>query len=248
MIPSHYSRDIVTRCHSLLTHLLPIVERGLSDDYKFGGPLNTTLVLALATPMLVLPLERIYSAGRYPERVGDDRQIDPFLASSVAATLGGDKRFGDTPFGRDTNWAYVPSYAPVFNLADGIPDDLLHRLATREAADRARYESTGVILRVLRNGLAHGGVAYLDKHGMTSADEAAMFAFLATAKDDRRRVVGLNVVRVTREEFTYFSHGGPTGLLGPASQNRSIGMSRVDSAEPAHQPQVLGERTPCRID
>jgi hypothetical protein len=52
--PEHYSRDIVLRCQSLIRHLLPKVEERLSDEAQFGGPLRTTFLLAMATPMIVL--------------------------------------------------------------------------------------------------------------------------------------------------------------------------------------------------
>lgn len=57
--PNHYSRDIAARCQTLIDQLLPIVEHGLPDDHRFGGPLRTTFLLAMATPMIVLPIERI---------------------------------------------------------------------------------------------------------------------------------------------------------------------------------------------
>ena len=53
-LPNHYSRDIVIRCESLIRHLLPKIEQGLPDDVRFGGPLRTTFLLAMATPMIVL--------------------------------------------------------------------------------------------------------------------------------------------------------------------------------------------------
>lgn len=52
MRPEHYSRDIAQRCSSLGRQLLPLIQSGLPDDSKYGGPLYTTLLLAMvASPV-----------------------------------------------------------------------------------------------------------------------------------------------------------------------------------------------------
>jgi hypothetical protein len=77
MIPEHYSRDIALRCQSLIRNLRPVVQRGLLDEGRFGGPLSTTLLLALATPMIVLPIERIFEPSNSRSgQVGDDCQLE----------------------------------------------------------------------------------------------------------------------------------------------------------------------------
>src|SRR5579883_3143229 len=89
VIPEHYSRDIALRCQSLIRELRPVVKGGLADDRRFGGPLETTFLLALATPMIVLPIERIFKPaepGAAP--AGDDRKLDPALAEEMADVLG----------------------------------------------------------------------------------------------------------------------------------------------------------------
>ena len=60
MIPENYSREIAQRCQSLIRNLRPVVAQGLPDEEQFGGPLSTTLLLALAAPMIVLPIERLF--------------------------------------------------------------------------------------------------------------------------------------------------------------------------------------------
>ena len=50
MIPEHYARDIVERCDSLIESLLPVVMR--DSDTRFGGPLGTTFLTAMSTPMI----------------------------------------------------------------------------------------------------------------------------------------------------------------------------------------------------
>jgi hypothetical protein len=93
-IPQHYSRDVPQRCEALIEELLPIVEGGLRADAKFGGPLKTTLLLALATPMVVLPVERIFKRVAFNDPgVADDRGIDEALARGVKSVLGEDHAF-----------------------------------------------------------------------------------------------------------------------------------------------------------
>ena len=204
MRPEHYSREIAQRCQALIRHLQPIVEGGLPDDAMFGGPLGTTFLLAMATPMIVLPIERIQVAGYNSSQVGNDRDIDPALAKKMSAVLDGKCKFTDAPFGAGGRWNYVTSYTPIFNLADGCPDDLLTALGTKESAARADNAPADEILHVVRNGLAHGGVAYLDKNGRSTERDAAMLAFISTERDKRRQVTGLNVLRVGQTDFCSF--------------------------------------------
>jgi hypothetical protein len=204
MRPAHYSREIAQRCQALIRHLQPIVEGGLPDDAMFGGTLGTTFLLAMATPMIVLPIERIQVAGYNSSQVGNDRDIDHALTKKMSAVLDGKCKFSDAPFGAGGKWSYVTSYAPVFNLADGCPDDLLTALGTKESAARANDAPADEIMHVLRNALAHGGVAYLDKDGRSTERDAAMLAFIATERDKHRRVTGLNVLRIGQSDFHSF--------------------------------------------
>ena len=95
MIPEHYSRDIAQRCHSLIRHVLPFIQQGLPDDAKFGGTLETTFLLAIATAMVVIPIERLHTPAEHPTQVGDDRTIDPDLTDDVISVFGTDRKFCD---------------------------------------------------------------------------------------------------------------------------------------------------------
>lgn len=181
----------------------PLIQKGLPDDGEFGGPLDTTFLLAMATPMVVIPIERIYTPSEYEGQVGDDRSLDPDLSKEVIGAFGAGRKFGDAPF-CVPGWSYVPIYRPVFNVSDGCPADLLKALGTDEAFVRAKDARASVILRVLRNALAHGGIAYLDKDGMATDKPAAMYAFMSSEKDEHRRVIGLNVLRISQCAFCSF--------------------------------------------
>jgi hypothetical protein len=86
------------------------------------------------------------------------------------------------------------------------PDDLLKKLASEEGVKEAAATNTSRILIDLRNALAHGGVAYLDKYGRnTDTDrEAAMFAFVAAKKDKKNTIIGLNILRISENHFRSF--------------------------------------------
>ncbi len=202
-VPNHYSRDITARCHSLIKHLLPFVRRGLPDDTEFGGPLSTTFLLAVATPMIVLPIERIYKPGqRRDGQVGDDTDLDPVLAGELGNVLGDDRSFGAAPFAKSSKWGYVSDHPP-FNIAERWPEGLLDALAAPEAVEIACKTPAKRILLNLRNALAHGGVAYLDEHGRNTDGQAAMFGFVGAILRNYK-VTGLNILRVREEEFVAF--------------------------------------------
>ncbi len=211
MRPEHYSRDIVERCQSLIDQLGPLVERGLPDDSRFNGPLLTTFLLAVATPMIVLPIERIFKPLTGNQAVADDTALDERVVAAVGNVLAPGKSFGEAPFPSE-RWTYVYDY-PVFNIADQWPDDLLKELSSPKAAQRAKETEASRILRDLRNALAHGGVTYLDKNGGNTEEPAAMLAFTAARSKDRMPV-GLNIVRVPKEDFRTFLRAWANWLAG----------------------------------
>lgn len=201
--PNHYSRDIAVRCESLIRHLLPKIKEGLPDDPRFGGPLRTTFLLAMATPMIVLPVERIFKPGNPgAAQAADDRDLDPALAKELAGVLGATRSFGDAPFAQGGAWSYVQAYPP-FNIAGEWPDELLAALSAPQAFEAARNAPARRVLLDLRNALAHGGVTYLDEYGRNSAAQAAMFAFVSARTRDGQ-ITGLNILRVHEEAFGAF--------------------------------------------
>jgi len=205
MIPEHYSRDIAQRCQSLVRDLRPVVQRGLANDDRFGGPLSTTFLLALATPMVVLPFERIFKpANPGAKYAADDRYLDPVLAREVDEVLGPGRPFGAAPFATPGQWTYVAGYRP-FNVAKLWPRDLLETLGTREACEAAIAAPAARVLGDLRNALAHGGIVYLDASGRQTGGDAAMLAFAGTKLDWRtRRLIELNILRISETEFFKF--------------------------------------------
>lgn len=222
-IPQHYSREIPQRCDALIEELIPIVERGLGADAAFGGPLKTTLLLALATPMIVLPVERIFKRVAFGDSgVAGDRAIDEALAQGVHAVLQGDHAFGDTPFGSG-GWAYAGTVEP-FNVGKRWPEELLRRLDGKDARVAAQCAPAWRVLQDLRNALAHGGVAYLDADGRASHGAAEMLGF-AGAVMKGHRVVSLNVLRIQKDDFRSFLSAWATWL-------RDVGVADALSDRP----------------
>src|SRR5262249_23577891 len=68
------------------------------------------------------------------------------------------------------------------NLAvDGLPEDIATHLDSPDAMEDARNLSANRFCQILRNGLAHGGVLYLDEHGRSRFGAPVhRFAFVST--------------------------------------------------------------------
>lgn len=205
--PVHYSLDIVARCQSLLTHLMPFVMKGLPDDARFDGSLTTTFLLALSTPIIVLPVERIFNPSQGNVGLGDDSDLNKDLSAEVKKVLGGNSKFGDAPFFTKGDWSYLPDQN-LFNIANNWPIDVLKGLGSDNAVEAARSAGASTIIRHLRNALAHGNITYLDKNGGVTEGAAAMYGF-ASAKIDRQqkcnpKIVGLHTLRVSEGGFGRF--------------------------------------------
>jgi hypothetical protein len=199
MIPEHYARDLVERCDTLIESLLPVVMDDPST--RFGGPLGTTFLVAMSTPMILLPMERMMKPAMR-DSVADDRSIDESLGKAVADTLGSTARFGDAPFAQPGAWSYVERHEP-FNLATGMPSELLERLSEHESSNAAMEAPAVRILTDLRNAVAHGGVAYLDERGRQTGGEAAMLAFVGAVMKGNR-ITAVNILRVGERDYRKF--------------------------------------------
>ncbi len=203
-IPRHYSLELPDRCISLLDQLWPVVEKA-NDGAGYGGPLTTTFLLALATPTVVLPVERLLQWS-VAESLADDRPKDAELSARARSVMGHDVLFGHCPFFRpEDGWAYT--YTSVrLNLADGLPDNIAKALSLREAEMAAAQLGANDAIRALRNALAHGVIAYLNSNGHAAINEpAAMFAFVG---EDRqlRNFRGLHILRISETGFRSFLH------------------------------------------
>jgi hypothetical protein len=110
--PAHYSLDIVMRCRSLLEHLMPHVRAGLPEDKKFGGSLSTTFLLAMANPIIALPVERIFKPDEGRDVFADDRALNADLSDEVLRVFDGKTKFKESPFFANTDWWLVRNAKP----------------------------------------------------------------------------------------------------------------------------------------
>jgi hypothetical protein len=110
---------------------MPKVEEGLAEDRSFGGPLTTTFLLAVATPMVVLPIERIFKPSDGRVGAGDDGELYEGLSERVSDALGNGRGFADAPFFSPGKWSTADS--KPFNIAQQRDAALLKRLGSAEA-------------------------------------------------------------------------------------------------------------------
>lgn len=157
----------------------------------------------MATPMIVLPVERLAKRARYRDPgVANDLELDSELGDRVAEVLRAGRPFRDAPFFVPEHWSYVPAEKP-FNVAGSWRGGLLDELATPEAFARAGDTDAWTVITDLRNALAHGGVTYLSEEGRHTVGEVAVFAF-AGAKMKGHELTGLNILRIHQDHFRTF--------------------------------------------
>lgn len=200
--PRHYSGELPQRCQRLIEMLGDRVDEASDPDGRWGGPLKTTFLLAMATPMLVLPIERILKAADGAAGVADERDLDPGFAERLIAQAGAgaNEAFGKAPFFKPDVWAYLPEIAP-FNAAQDWPQEALAALQVQEALAAAEAAPARDVLLALRNALGHGGVAYLDRNGAQVEAATHMLGFASYA---RYRRPELRLLRIRVADFQDF--------------------------------------------
>lgn len=215
-IPQHYSHQLPMRCLELIEWLYPIVHGDEDRGRSHAGPLTTTLLISLATPMIVLPFERILKQQqRHPDFV-DESAIDPILTKAVFDLF--KTSLKESGFYEGVDWAFSRG-CDIFNLAERLPQEIAAELADEDARKAAAAMPFNQFASCLRNALSHGGVMYLDETGKSSDSAASMYAFVSgkTAKQrllcpDKKSecihsappIDKLNVLRVSEAGFLEF--------------------------------------------
>ncbi|WP_223476569.1 hypothetical protein [Oricola indica] len=215
-IPQHYSHQLAGRCRDILSEYYPAVSKDEGLGANHGGPLSTTLVLALATPMIVLPIERINRRDAGEAHYSNERPVSPMLTSHVDEMM--KKNLRDTPFYERLDWRFVGAY-PLFNLAMRMDSRLVAALDEQSAAAAAGNMPMTQFVGCLRNALSHGGIMYLDERGQSSDGPASMFAFVSgktgkhgplcdglnqECKHARPPIESLNILRISETDFVEF--------------------------------------------
>ncbi len=199
--PTHYSAELPVRCQALVDMLIGRVEEDSDPNNRWGGPLKTTFLLAMATPMLVLPIERIFKPlGQNRAFVADDVDLDPKLGERLSDILARGRHFAESPFYEPGTWTYLAGCDP-FDVGRDWPRPLLEHLGSEAAQAAAAEASARDILLALRNALAHGGVTYLDGDGGHTLFATNMLGFASFADGGRK---SLRLVRATVPGFERF--------------------------------------------
>lgn len=152
----------------LIEALLPTAGRVRMPGEKHLGPLTTTFLLALATPMILLPLERVRrhrdsAEGAYI----NERPLEDNLALAIDEALGSSS-LKNSPFFSEGHWRFAAMPYHGENLAMNFPHQLEGALADPGSEYAASNMPAEQWSSCLRNALAHGGVFYLDEEGRQS--------------------------------------------------------------------------------
>ena len=170
-------------------------------------PLNASFLLAISTPMVNLPIERIWKPQK-GRAVGhlNDAILDASLAKTVKADIG-QASVTKATFYTAGAWRYhyLPKGAALPDLSkQGLPADIQEALSADSALTAADALATETFCSILRNGLAHGGVLYLDSHGQTTeGSPVTRFCFVST-KQKSQAVQGLHFLQVTMKDYRTF--------------------------------------------
>lgn len=162
--PVHYSMEIAARCQHLIELLADQTDRDPKLVERWRGPLRTTFLLAMSTPMLVLPMERLFKPVLRKAGVADDSKLDEAAGDRFRATFADGRPFHEAEFYEAKAWSYIAA-TQKFSVAEVWPSAIFDQLDTPEAFEAAAAAPTADILECLRNALSHGGVAYLDARG-----------------------------------------------------------------------------------
>lgn len=218
--PQHYSIELPSRCLALINGLWPEASKLHGGESPELGPLTSTFLISMSMPILTIPLERVERQIDKAEdqAYADDRHLGTKAAEEFVEVIRKGK-LGATPFYKDGTWRFVcVRNRPFPNIANGLPDELAAALSSVEAENAARDMPASQWVSILRNAMAHGGIAYLDENGRSSyGTPVKMFAFVSGkyakpkcehAEADCRfgmgKLEGLNILRISETDYRQF--------------------------------------------
>lgn len=213
MIPERFSVQVPLRALELLE-----ATRGTASEMN----LTTTHALTMAMPLIVIPLERGF--GRSSLR---DRKPSNQFAADLRQLCG-------MPFAQSPLWTASDAAAWRYLLVDDehidSPSQWSASLSQRVHGDRidvrAGARSVSDILHVMRHGLSHGNVVYLDADGLEQPGRTAtQIAFVARTSTASRRETWdgrHRVVVVEEEAFFGFLRSWCLWLQNAADQTGSL--------------------------
>lgn len=206
--PQHYSRELPDRCLRLIEELWPAVAEVHVPGQQHLGPLTTTFLLAMATPIITLPIERVerhfgMGTGGYV----DDRHLDDLMTDEVRRVFKL-HRFESAPFFAAGQWRFTSVHYNGENLSQHLPEQIAEGLNSAEALGAAAELQVSEWASCLRNALAHGGVIYVDRDGRQSHGQPTEGFVFVSAKypnrDTRQPPERLKILRVSEVDFRSF--------------------------------------------
>lgn len=216
--PYHYGIEIPGRCLQLIDGLWGKVGELYAEDRPDLGPLTSTFLISMSMPTINLPIERIEPHIGKCQGYADDRHIS---ADAVQAFIEVIRKgsLGNAPFFDESAWAFTEVLdEPLFDVADGLPNEVSERLTSQDARDKAKEMPALQWVSIVRNALAHGGVAYLDEDGRSGHDRPVkMYAFISGKYGQRDcehgeghcptglgDLQGLRILRIGEDDFRKF--------------------------------------------
>ncbi|WP_139250828.1 hypothetical protein [Palleronia salina] len=218
--PQHYSIELPSRCLDLINGLWSAASNLYGGAHPDLGPLTSTFLVSMSMPILNIPLERIERQidKNDGEAYADDRHLNPEAVEAFMKVIRKGK-LGDAPFYKDGTWRFHPLRdGPFPNISDGLPDSLAEALESEDAIKAARVMPASQWVSLLRNAMAHGGIAYLDENGRSRhGTPVKMFAFVsgkygkpkcefadAACRFGMGKLDGLNFLRISEDDYRSF--------------------------------------------
>lgn len=209
--PFNYSLDLPQRCLRLIDQTWNHVSDIFPQENNQLGPMTSTFLLSMSMPIINIPIERIEQAReKYDQIYLSDRLLDKEMSLAIDKTISKGK-LNDAPFYIRYHWRFhrinVP---PMVNIADGLPECVANALIDDASAEAAAAMPTSQWRGILRNALAHGGIAYLDENGHSSwGTPVKMYAFASGKYDEEspdrpKPLIAVNFLRISETDYREF--------------------------------------------
>jgi len=165
----------------------------------------------MSMPIINLPIERIERReGGEHQHYANDRPINPEVVTAIVETLRR-RPLREAPFFVDGIWRFACyEERPFPNIAHGVPERVAEELDSDTAARNAADMPASRWCSILRNALAHGGIAYLNGQGRSSYGEPVkMYAFVSgkydrSSKESPKPLTAVNFLRIGEADYYDF--------------------------------------------
>lgn len=216
--PHHYGTELPERCLQLIENLWCQAEQVYIGKRPDLGPLTSTFLISMSMPIINLPIERIERHINKTPGYADDRHISKDVERAFDTVIRKGS-LANAPFFEDSSWFFAQiQEKPFFNIANGIPEEIAEHLGSSNSLESARTMPATQWVSILRNALAHGGVAYLDEDGRSSYDRPVKkYAFVSGTYGRRDcqhgegqcsaglgDLKGLNILSISEDNYRIF--------------------------------------------